>query len=548
MLTMELRPITEVAAEAGLEPPELQLYGSKAAKVNLAALARRERLPDGRVILITAINPTPAGEGKTVTAIALAQALRLLDHRAIVCLREPSMGPVFGLKGGATGGGRCTVEPSDDINLHFTGDLHAVTSANNLLAAMLDDHMYRGRDPQIDVRRLAFHRVLDVNDRALRGTVVGLGSVPREERFDITAASEVMAILGLARDFADLRRRLGSIIVGTTRKNDMVTADDLHAAGAMAALLRDALHPNLVQTQEGGPAFVHTGPFANIAHGTSSLVSLLLAQKLAEFAIVEAGFGADLGAEKFVNLVGAHGGPHPQIAVVVVSLRALKYHGGIVQERLSEPDAGAVRAGLAQLWHHIRIVERLQVQPVVCINRFSTDTSSELGAITAAAAARGVPVAISTAYTDGGEGALQLAELVREVPPRPGEKPADAVYTPETPPGEKIVAIAREVYGAVEVTFSEAAQRHLEEAQRWGMGRLPVCIAKTQYSITDDPHVRGIPEHFAIHIRDVEVRGGAGFVLALAGDIMTMPALPPRPNAWAIELGPDGAIVGVSAA
>src|SRR5574341_236325 len=339
MSSARLRLIVDVAAEAGLLPDEVRFYGPHQAKVNLGTLARLREAPDGRVVLVTAITPTPAGEGKTVTAIGLAQALRLLDERAVVCLREPSMGPVFGLKGGATGGGQCTVEPSDEINLHFTGDMHAVTSANNILAAMLDYHLYRGRDPQVDVRRIMFHRALDVNDRALRGTVVGLGSVPREERFDITAASEVMAILGVARDHADLRQRLGRIILGATRKGEPVTAEHLRAGGAMAALLRDALLPNLVQTREGTPAFVHAGPFANIAHGTSSLVSALLARKMAGYVVIEAGFGADLGAEKFVNLVGAHGGPEPHVAVVVTTVRALRYHGGSAAEALDAPQA-----------------------------------------------------------------------------------------------------------------------------------------------------------------------------------------------------------------
>ncbi len=544
MSSARLRLIVDVAAEVGLLPDEVRFYGPHQAKVSLGTLARLREAPDGRVVLVTAITPTPAGEGKTVTAIGLAQALRLLDERAVVCLREPSMGPVFGLKGGATGGGQCTVEPSEEINLHFTGDMHAVTSANNLLAAMLDDHLYRGRDPQVDVRRIMFHRALDVNDRALRGTVVGLGSVPREERFDITAASEVMAILGVARDHADLRQRLGRIIVGATRKGDPVTADQLRAGGAMAALLRDALLPNLVQTREGTPAFVHAGPFANIAHGTSSLVSALLARKMADYVVIEAGFGADLGAEKFVNLVGAHGGPEAHVAVVVTTVRALRYHGGSAADALDAPHVAAVRAALPQVRHHTEIVRRLGMRPVICINRFASDTPQELALIEEAAALWGVPAAISTAYEHGGEGALRLAELVRAEASQPPE-PGGPLYESDTPLFEKVHAVATQVYGAVDVAFSDAARRHLTEAETWGMGRLPVCVAKTQYSLTDDPQVRGVPTDFLIHIRDVEVRGGAGFVVALAGDMMTMPALPARPNAWNIEMDGEGRIAGI---
>ena len=541
-----LRAITAVAEEAGLRADELRHYGPHIAKVTLEALQRRRDDPDGRVILVTSVNPTPAGEGKTVTAIALAQALRSLGERPIVCLREPSMGPVFGLKGGATGGGRCTVEPADEINLHFTGDLHAVTAANNLLAAMLDDHIYRDRAPRPDVRRPALHRVLDVNDRALRRIVVGLnGGVPREEQFDITAASEVMAILGLATDYADLRRRLGRIIAGVTRERALITADDLHAGGAMAALLREALHPNLVQTQEGCPAFVHTGPFANIAHGTSSLISLLLAQKLGSHAVIEAGFGADLGAEKFVHIVGGQGGPHPQVAVIVVTIRALRYHGGGPVERLSDPQVPAVLAGLPQLEHHIEIVRRLHMRPLVCINTFPTDSTDEVQAILEASRVWNVPAATSQAYTRGGDGTRELAELVRRADQEQAPGASGGLYAPEARLEEKLRIIAQQVYGASEVTYAEPALRHLDEAERWGFRRLPVCVAKTQYSLTDQPHVRGVPSGFAIHIRDVEVRAGAGFVLALAGDMQTMPALPPHPRAWDIELDAAGAVRGL---
>jgi formate--tetrahydrofolate ligase len=544
-LTTGLRPITAVAAELGLDPSELELYGHFKAKVRLDALTLRRNRPDGHVVLVTAINPTPAGEGKTVTAIALAQALRAGDVPAVVCLRQPSMGPVFGLKGGATGGGRCTVEPAADINLHFTGDFHAVTAANNLLAALLDDHVFRGREPRLDVQRPTFHRVLDTNDRALRHVIVGLGSAPREDRFDITAASEVMAILGLARDFADLRDRLGRIVVGETHDGAPITAEDLHAAGAMAALLRDALHPNLAQTQDGGPAFIHTGPFANIAHGTCSLVSLLLARKLAPYVVVEAGFGADLGAEKFVNLVGEHGGPQPRAAVIVATIRALKYHGGIPLARLGDTAPEALAAGLLQLRHHVEIARRLGMRPVICLNAFDTDRPDELDAVRQAAREWEIPAAVSTAFTAGSAGAADLARLVMDACAAAAPTSGGRLYGPENRLAEKLDAVARSVYNASGVALSPAAATRLRELEARGFGRLPICIAKTQYSLTDDPHIGGVPHAFAIHIRDVEVRAGAGFVLVLAGDMMTMPALPARPRAWAIEMAHDGSISGI---
>jgi formate--tetrahydrofolate ligase len=537
-----MRPILDVAKDIGLEAQELRLYGPFMAKVTFDAIRRRRAWADGRVILVTAITPTPAGEGKTVTAIGLAQALRLKGERAIVCLREPSMGPVFGMKGGATGGGRSTVEPAGDIDLHFTGDLHAVTSANNLLAALIDEHLFRGRDPHLDVRRILFHRTLDINDRALRGVIVGLGgAVPREERFDITAASEVMALLGLARDYEDLRRRLGGIIAGVARDGKPVTADDLKATGAMAALLRDALLPNLVQTQESGPAFVHTGPFANIAHGTSSLISLSLGRKLADYVIVEAGFGADLGAEKFVDLVGSAGGPHPDVAVIVATARALKYHAGVAADRLADPNTAAVEAGLPMLKRHVDIVRRLRARPVVAVNIFDADAPQEVEAIIAACGAWNVPAAASRAFAAGGQGTTEVADLVRTMCVT-AAPPAGPIYPPNAPLQEKIERIAREIYGASEVAFSDLARRRLREAEAWGFGTLPVCMAKTQYSLTDQPQVRGTPGPFTLTIRDVSVRAGAGFVLVLAGEIMTMPALPVRPRAWDVDIDDAGGV------
>ncbi|MFO7246428.1 MAG: formate--tetrahydrofolate ligase [Thermaerobacter sp.] len=545
-----LRPIADVAADLGVPAEALHPYGRYAAKIDPWTHALPPAGGDGRrparVILVTSINPTPAGEGKTVTSISLAMALRRLGRRAVVALREPSMGPVFGLKGGATGGGAATVEPAVDINLHFTGDLHAVTAANNLLASLIDNHLFRGREPALDVRRITFHRVLDVNDRALRSVVVGLdGAVPRQERFDITAASEVMAILGLSRDPADLRRRLGRIVVGSGRDRRPVTAGDLGADGAMAALLRTALMPNLVQTSEGGPALVHTGPFANIAHGTTSLASLALARSLAEFVVVEAGFGADLGAEKFVNLVGAHGGPQPDAAVVVVTVRALKHHGG-AEGDLARPDPDAVRRGLANLERHVGIVRRLGLRPVLAVNRFPSDSPAEIDAVLDAAAAWSVPAACSTGYADGGAGAVGLAELVIEAADTPAvHQPAPQVYRPEDPIANKILAVATEIYGAGGVEFTPAARRSIAWAEDQGFGSLPICVAKTQYSLSDDPGLRGAPRGFTMTVRDVEVRAGAGFLVVLMGDIMTMPGLPAEPNALRIDVDEQGRVRGV---
>jgi formate--tetrahydrofolate ligase len=546
-----LRPIADVARQAGLTAAELIPYGRWMAKVSLHALRRLEERAEGRVILVTSINPTPAGEGKTTTAIGLAQALCRLGERAVVCLREPSMGPIFGQKGGATGGGRATVEPAEAINLHFTGDLHAVTAAHNLLAAALDDHLYRGRAPRLDPGRVFLPRVLDVNDRALRRVLVALDQTPREDRFDITAASEVMAVLALATSYRDLRQRLARIVVGATPEGTPVTADDLGVAGAMAALLRDALLPNLVQTQEGGPALVHAGPFANIAHGTSSLVALRLACRLAAYVVVEAGFGADLGAEKFIHIVGAHGGPRPAVAVVVVTTRALKYHGGVPVERLAAPDEQALRAGLPLLGHHLGIVRRLGMRPVVCLNAFATDAPDEQAAVLDAARAWLVPAAVSRAYEAGGEGALEVADLVRRVAqaaPGPGaDGPAGGggLYPAGAPLADKIRTVAQVVYNAAGVEFADAARARLTEAEAWGCSRLPVCIAKTQYSLSDRPQLRGVPTGVVLRIRDAAVRAGAGFVLAVAGEMLTMPALGARPRAREIDIDDDGTILGL---
>ncbi|MBM3450563.1 MAG: formate--tetrahydrofolate ligase [Armatimonadetes bacterium] len=541
---MSLRPIQEVAAEVGLTENEIERYGRSKAKVRLEALTARERGADGTVILVTAINPTPAGEGKTVTTIGLSQGLRRLGHNVIPCLREPSAGPVFGMKGGATGGGKSTVEPSDDINLHFNGDFHAITAANNLLSALIDNHLYWNKSPKLNTRRIAHQRVLDMNDRSLRQAVVGLGTAAREESFAITAASEVMAILGLSRDLDDLRERLSRIIVGPAVDGALVRASDLRATGPMSVLLKEALLPNLVQTVEGGPAFVHTGPFGNIAHGTTSIVSLRLARKLAKYVVVEAGFGSDLGAEKFVDIVGHHGGPRPQVAVLVATVRALKYQAGIALEKLGEENLGALAAGSAHLAHHIGIVRRLGLHPVVCVNRFPTDTEVELNAVVAAAREAGARAAISEGFGRGGEGTVALAGevLAAAAEPAPTHNP---VYATDAPLADKIRAVAKEIYGAADVAFADKAKKRLEEAQANGFGNLPICMAKTQYSLSDDPKRRGAPTGFTVQVRDAAVRGGAGFVLVLSGEIMTMPALPAQPNAWQIDLGPEGEIRGI---
>jgi formate--tetrahydrofolate ligase len=534
----------EVAAEAGLAEKEVESYGRHKAKVRLEALAARENAPDGAVVLVTAINPTPAGEGKTVTTIGLSMGMRKLGHPVLPCLREPSAGPVFGMKGGATGGGRATVEPSDDINLHFNGDFHAITAANNLLSALIDNHVYWNKSPKINARRIAHQRVLDMNDRALRQAVVGIGTAAREESFAITAASEVMAILGLSKDLTDLRERLGRMIVGPAVDGTLVRASDLKATGPMAVLLKDALLPNLVQTAEGGPALVHTGPFGNIAHGTTSIVSLRLAQKLAKYVVVEAGFGSDLGGEKFIDIVGHHGGPRPRVAVLVATVRALKYQAGVALEKLGQEDLTALNAGIAHLAHHIGIVRRLGLRPVVCVNRFPTDTQAELDAVAAAARELGARAAISEGFARGSDGTVPLAEQVIAAAAEPAPE-APPVYAADAPLADKIRAVAREIYGADGVAFADKAKKRLQEAQANGFGGLPVCMAKTQYSISDDPKRRGVPKGFTVQVRDAAVRAGAGFVLALSGEIMTMPALPAQPNAWQIDLDAEGEIKGI---
>ncbi|HJS47657.1 MAG TPA: formate--tetrahydrofolate ligase [Gemmatimonadales bacterium] len=542
-----LRPIPEVAAEVGLGPDEILQYGRHKAKVTAAAAAARP--PRGRLVLVTGISPTPAGEGKSTVLVGLGMALRRLGHRTMICIREPSLGPVFGVKGGASGGGYAQIVPMEEINLHFTGDFHAITSAHNLLSALLDNHLHHGNALGIDPRTVTWPRTLDMNDRALRDLVVGLGGVnggvPRQERFVIVPGSEIMAILCLARDLADLEARCARILVGLTRDRKPVTAGDLHAQGAMALLLKDAILPNLVQTLEGGPALVHGGPFGNIAHGCNSLAATRLGLGLADIVVTEAGFGADLGAEKFLDIKCRFGGLEPQAAVVVATIRALKMHGGVAKDALKLPDAPAVRRGLVNLEAHIANVRKFGVPPVVAVNHFVHDAPEEVAAVEEACGLWGVPVAFTEVWARGGEGGEALArELVRVLDA--GEARYRPLYDTALPIKRKIETIATEIYGADGVDYTGHAEKAIARWEGIGLGQTPVCIAKTQYSFSDDPTLLGRPKGFRITIRDVTPSAGAGFVVALAGEIMTMPGLPKVPAAVGMRVLPDGTIEGLS--
>lgn len=541
-----LRPIREVAADLGLAADELVLYGDYKAKVRLKAIEERQRR--GRLILVTGINPTAAGEGKSTVTVGLAQALRRMGHNATLCMREPSLGPVFGIKGGAAGGGYSQVVPMEDINLHFTGDFHAVSSAHNLLSAMLDNHLHHGNALGIDPRRITWPRTIDMNDRALRNVIVGLGGtlggVPREERFVITPASEIMAILALATSLEDLEQRLARIIVGLTYDQRPVRASELKAQGAMTLLLKDALMPNLVQTLEGGPALVHCGPFGNIAHGCNSVVATELALRVSDLVITEAGFGADLGAEKFFDIKCRVVGFNPEVAVVVATVRALKLHGGAAKDRLSEPDVGAVEKGFANLKRHLENVRKFGVPSVVALNRFLSDSEAELAAVRRGCADLGIPVALCEVWEKGGAGGIELAEAVLELlqQSRARFKP---LYDPRLSIREKIETIACHIYRAAGVDFAPRAERAARQLAEFGLGETPVCMAKTQYSFSDDPNLLGAPEDFRITVRDVYPSAGAGFVVALAGDIMTMPGLPRAPAAERMGVRSDGTIEGL---
>lgn len=544
----QMRPITEVAAAAGLDAEDLELYGKYKAKLSADVWNKTAANPDGKLVLVTAINPTPAGEGKTTTTVGLGEALAKMGKKAMIALREPSLGPVFGIKGGAAGGGYAQVVPMEDINLHFTGDMHAITAANNLLCAMLDNHMQQGNVLGIDPRRVVFTRVMDMNDRALRNITIGLGGkvngVPREDHFMITVASEVMAILCLAKDLDDLKKRFGDILVAYTFSGKPVYARDLHAEGAMTALMRDAIKPNLVQTLEGTPALMHGGPFANIAHGCNSVQATRLAMKLADIAITEAGFGADLGAEKFMDIKCRKAGIAPDCIVLVATVRALKYNGGVPKTELNAPNMTALEHGICNLDAHLDNMKKFGVPVVVAINAFPTDTAEEMEFIRKHCAERGVRVALSEVFAKGGEGGEELAREVLAVLDE-GKADFHMLYEDELPLEEKIRKIAKEIYGADGVTFAPAAHKELMNITDMGYGTLPVCIAKTQYSLSDDASLLGRPSQFVVNVRSARLAAGAGFVVVETGAVMTMPGLPKVPAAEKIDVDGAGVITGL---
>lgn len=544
----QMRPITEVAAAAGLDAEDLELYGRYKAKLSADVWKKTADKPDGKLVLVTAINPTPAGEGKTTTTVGLGEALAKMGRKAMIALREPSLGPVFGIKGGAAGGGYAQVVPMEDINLHFTGDMHAITAANNLLCAMLDNHMQQGNVLGIDPRRIVFTRVMDMNDRALRNITIGLGGkvngVPREDHFMITVASEVMAILCLAKDLDDLKKRFGDILVAYTFAGKPVYARDLHAEGAMTALMRDAIKPNLVQTLEGTPALMHGGPFANIAHGCNSVQATRLAMKLADIAITEAGFGADLGAEKFMDIKCRKAGISPDCIVLVATVRALKYNGGVPKTELNAPNMAALEHGICNLDAHLDNMKKFGVPVVVAINAFPTDTAEEMEFIRKHCAERGVRVALSEVFAKGGEGGEELAREVLTVLDE-GKADFHMLYEDELPLEEKIRKIAKEIYGADGVTFAPAAHKELANITDMGYGSLPVCIAKTQYSLSDDASLLGRPSQFVVSVRSARLAAGAGFVVVETGAVMTMPGLPKVPAAEKIDVDNAGTITGL---
>ncbi len=544
----EMLPISEIAREIGVDADDLELYGKYKAKLPLSLREKLRDKPDGKLILVTAINPTPAGEGKTTVTVGLGEAMQKIGKNAIIALREPSMGPVFGVKGGAAGGGYAQVVPMEDINLHFTGDMHALTAANNLLCAMLDNHLQQGNSLGIDPRRVLLKRCLDMNDRALRNVVVGLGGkvngVPREDGFMITVASEVMAILCLASDMEDLKERLGRILVAYTYGGEPVYARDLGAVGAMAALLRDAIKPNLVQTLENTPALMHGGPFANIAHGCNSVTATKLGLKLADYCITEAGFGADLGAEKFLDIKCRVAGLKPACVVLVATIRALKYNGGVAKTDLGEENVGALEKGIVNLKTHLENMRKYGVPVVVAINRFHTDTDAEIAVVERVCKELGAPVSLTEVFAKGGEGGADLAQKVcRTIDEQPSAY--HPLYDTALTIPEKIETIAKEIYRADGVTFTAAAKKSIAEIESLGEDKLPVCIAKTQYSLSDNPALLGKPEGFTLTVREVRLSAGAGFVVALTGDIMTMPGLPKVPAAENIDVDENGMISGL---
>ena len=541
-------PIKDVAASIGIEEDDLELYGKYKAKISDELINRTKKNPDGKLILVTAINPTPAGEGKTTTSVGLGEAFGRLGKKALIALREPSLGPCFGIKGGAAGGGYAQVVPMEDLNLHFTGDFHAITSANNLLAALLDNHIQQGNELGIDPRQIVWKRCMDMNDRVLRNIVVGLGSkmdgMVREDHFVITVASEIMAILCLADDMADLKKRLGRIIVAYTFDGKPVTADDLQATGSMAALLKDALKPNLIQTLEHTPAIVHGGPFANIAHGCNSVRATKTALKLADYVITEAGFGADLGAEKFFDIKCRMAGLKPDAVVLVATIRALKYNGGVPKDELSSENLDALKAGIVNLEKHIENLHKFGVPVVVTLNSFVTDTKAETDFVEQFCKERGCEFALSEVWEKGGEGGIDLANKVLETIEHK-ESNFKVLYDDSLSLKEKIETVAKEIYGADCVTYSPAAERELKRITDLGMGDFPVCMAKTQYSLSDDAKKLGRPSGFKINVREVYASAGAGFVVAVNGSIMTMPGLSKKPAAYGIDVDDNGVITGL---
>ena len=543
-----LKPIKEVAASIGISEDDLELYGKYKAKISDSLINSTKNNPDGKLILVTAINPTPAGEGKTTTSVGLGQAFGKLGKKALIALREPSLGPCFGIKGGAAGGGYAQVVPMEDLNLHFTGDFHAITSANNLLAALLDNHIQQGNELGIDPRQVVWKRCMDMNDRSLRNIVVGLGSkmdgMVREDHFVITVASEIMAILCLADDMNDLKRRLGKIIVAYSFDGKPVTADDLQATGAMAALLKDALKPNLIQTLEHTPAIVHGGPFANIAHGCNSVRATKTALKLADYVITEAGFGADLGAEKFFDIKCRMAGLKPDAVVLVATIRALKYNGGVAKEDLSQENLEALEKGIVNLEKHIENLQKYGVPVVVTLNSFITDTEAETNFVENFCKERGCEFALSEVWEKGGEGGVALAEKVLETL-ETKKSNFKLLYDDNMSLKEKIETVAKEIYGADGVTYSAAAEKELKRITDLGMGNLPVCMAKTQYSLSDDAKKLGRPTGFTINVREVYASAGAGFVVAINGSIMTMPGLSKKPAAYGIDVDENGVITGL---
>lgn len=544
----DIKPISDIAEKLGISADELEFYGKYKAKLPLSLLKKYENKEDGKLILVTAINPTPAGEGKTTVTVGLGEAMNRIGKKAVIALREPSMGPVFGIKGGAAGGGYAQVIPMEDINLHFTGDMHAITAANNLLCAIIDNHIQQGNELRIDPRRILFKRCLDMNDRALRNVVIGLGGkvngVPREDGFMITVASEIMAILCLSSGIKDLKNRLGSILTAYTYDGTPVYARDLNAVGSMAALLKDAIKPNLVQTLENTPALMHGGPFANIAHGCNSVTATRLALKLGNYCITEAGFGADLGAEKFLDIKCRCAGLKPSCVVIVATIRALKYNGGVPKTELSKENTVALKNGIVNLETHIENMRKYGLPVVVAINRFATDTEAEIETIEAFCKEKDVPVSLTEVFARGGEGGKELAEkVVKTIETK--EAHFKPIYDEKLSIKEKLNVLAKEIYRAGDVVFTSNAEKAISEIEKLGKDKLPICVAKTQYSLSDDPQKLGSPKGFTLTVRDVRLSAGAGFIVALTGDIMTMPGLPKQPAAYKIDVDDDGNVSGL---